>query len=208
METTSSPGGAMPKIGEGETACLVCGVTVAHVRSLSPDGGLRGDRDYPVPADYPYCYFCHYNGQAETHRSAWLLSSISEVTGTHTTIWQTGGGTMTGVVFLSDDTGEDAPFAYFGIVDGNSVDVAGRLGLCIFWENGEPFTQDELWGCPFPDWVGELDRLWASARDELGLDEHFTTQELVVAWFRLVWAETMRVLDAHRDEWGRDAVDN
>jgi len=29
-----------------------------------------------------------------------------------------------------------------------------------------------------------------------------------VAWFRMVWADTMRVLDAHRDEWGCDALDN
>lgn len=211
METTSSPGGAMPKIGEGETACLVCGVTVAHARSFSPDGSFLGERVYPVPADYPYCYFCHYNGRAETHRSAWLLSSISEVTGTHAEIWQTGGGTMTGVVFLSDDTDEDAPHAYFGIVHDDSVECAGYFGLCIFWDDeygGHFVTQDELWGRTVPDWIGELDALWASARDELGLDRNDTTHELVVAWFRLVWAETVRVLDAHRDEWGRDAVDN
>ena len=201
METFQ--GGAMPSNLPAETACLVCGITVAHVRSESPAGHPLGERFIPVPADYPYCYWCHYNGRAETHRSAWLLSSISEVTGTETVVWQTGGGTMTGVVHLSDDTGDNAPHAFFGIVHEDSVEMAGELGLEIFWsDEGYFVSQYEMWGMEVPEWVDELSCLWGSVRDELGLDQHSDSHALVVEWFRRVWPETVRVLDAHRDEWG------
>lgn len=206
METLSNQGGAMPGIGVGETACLVCGVTVAHIRSTAPDGSLLGDRDVPVPADYPYCYFCHYNGRAAQHQSDGLLSAISEITGTPATIWHTGGGTMTGVVSLSADEADDwSAHAYFGIVhdddDDGGVECAGYLSLCIFRDDdGYACSQYEIPMADVPEFFLELNDLWGEAAEDLGIGD-LCSYAVCVEWFRRVWPETVRVLEEHRDEW-------
>lgn len=188
-----------------KTACLVCGRTEVEVQTWNHDRTeLNSTKVYPVPADYPYCWTCHYSGEGRAHASADLVSGIREVTGTEVEIWHTGGGTMSGVVKLTDCDGWDCPFAYFGIVhDDNTVELAGYLGLSLWREDGHfQMTQHEMWFSPGSefDWLGELEKLWGDACDSIGWDDAVSNAK-VVEWFRMVWGDTVRILEANRDEW-------
>ena len=190
-----------------ETSCKVCGRTEVTIKTWNADmTACTETRVVPVPDDYPYCYTCHYSGAARAHSSADLLDGIRAVTGTQATIWQTGGGTMSGVVALSSE--RDDLWAYFGIVHDDGVEMAGTFGLQLWSEQGERYqvTQEEMWGTKLP-WVAELEAMWAAACHQTGLDiNDLGDFDRVVVWFRLVWDETVRVVFANQHEWDSEDI--
>lgn len=189
-------GGALPKI-----ECKVCGRTEVTVESWNHDRTQRLDvKTYPVPADFPYCWTCYQSGVAREHQSAGVIAGIKEVTGTDVNVWNTGGGTMTGFVNLFPDN--DVLMASFGIVwDDDEVECAGVLGLQL-WDNYE-WTQYEV-DTNETDiaWVGELEVLWDDAHRKVNPDrKDFLDAGQVTEWFRLVWDETVRIINENRDKW-------
>lgn len=186
------------------TACRLCGRAEVVVESWNADRSvLVSSRTIPVPSDYPYCYTCHYSGQAQAHTSADLLAGIHAVTGTAVEIWQTGGGTMTGAVSLSADRND--LWAYFGIVYDDEVECAGHLSLQLWAEGADRYmlSQHELWGNPV--WLSELLSLWGEALSKVNpVGDDMLSYGQVVEWFRLVWGDTVRVVFENQDEWDRD----
>lgn len=190
-------GGALPKIN-----CKICDRTEVTVETWNHDRTkLVGVKVHPVPDDFPYCWTCYHTGDAIKDQSGDIIEAVTSVTGTKVNVWNTGGGTMTGFVELFPDSDIHASFCI--VHDDNTAEACGHFTLELWGEEEDAYAVQEGWTDHDVEWLDPLIALWESARLQVDLPEEYVwTPAQVNEWFRLVWADTVRVVDENRDKWG------
>ena len=173
-------------------ACQVCGSAVTA-------------KD---PVAYPYCRDCHYNGAAYNHKFADFMASIKTVTGMDAEIWQTGGGTMTGVIALTD-AGTTGPIGMWGIMhDDGRIECTGRLSMCLWHEIGikgevvkyslSQYETGSTW-----QFAEYLEDMWNTITSETIAERDDASQHELLSWFMFAMPHTLEVVAANRHEWDK-----
>lgn len=194
---------ALGSPGLPKNICKLCGRSEVTVESWTADRTERiGVKVVPVPDDYPYCWTCYHTGDAMKDGTRGLFKAVTDVTGTRVSVGNTGGGTMTGFVELFPDSDIVASFCIMH--DDDTAESCGHFTLELWsghdvdpWEVQEGYDDRYDVG-----WLEPLTVLWESARLQVDPRNRVRWSPAMVGqWFRLVWDETVRVIDENRDKW-------